>query len=176
MSGVGVLDTSLIAAVLAEPGRVAGLDAAAWSVLIGQARNAEMLGQLHARLSCAAALHFAPQAARRHLDLAWQLSMRHREAVRWEVLHIARALRKLDVPVVLLKGAAYALADYPAAEGRVFLAIGREALGIRLDHRPRRAHGGHGLLIPAHALHSKSHVIPGPGKIGVHSNCRLKTA
>ncbi|CAM5351667.1 nucleotidyltransferase domain-containing protein [Thauera mechernichensis] len=120
MSGVGVLDTSLIAAVLAEPGRVAGLDAAAWSVLIGQARNAEMLGQLHARLSCAAALHFAPQAARRHLDLAWQLSMRHREAVRWEVLHIARALRKLDVPVVLLKGAAYALADYPAAEGRVF--------------------------------------------------------
>ncbi|HRO37922.1 nucleotidyltransferase family protein [Thauera sp.] len=110
----------LIAAVLADPARAHDLDAAGWSMLIGQARNADMLGQLHFRLASGGALGCAPQAARRHLDLAWELSCRHRDAVRWEVFHIATALRKLDVPVVLLKGAAYCLGALPAAEGRVF--------------------------------------------------------
>ena len=37
-----------------------------------------------------------------------------------EVGFIAQALRELDVPVVLLKGAAYVEADLPAAQGRLF--------------------------------------------------------
>lgn len=111
---------SLLAAVLRTPTTVEGLSPSAWSVLIGQARGAELLGQLRARLDEAALLEAAPEPARRHLDLAWSLSLRHREAVLWELSHIRKALAAFDQPVVLLKGAAYCLSAQPAAEGRVF--------------------------------------------------------
>lgn len=116
----GSLPVSLLARILCKPTDARTLDLAAWARLIGQARNAELLGQLRARLDEADCLGSVPEPARRHLEMAWQLSLRHREAVHWELDHIRHALRKLDVPVVVLKGAAYCLAGLPAAEGRVF--------------------------------------------------------
>jgi len=40
--------------------------------------------------------------------------------VRWEVRQIRAALAGLDLPLILLKGAAYAIADLPPARGRLF--------------------------------------------------------
>ena len=110
----------LLADTLAHPARGAGYGPAEWALLVKQARVAELLGQLRARLDGADVLGAAPSAARRHLEIAWQLSLRHRAAVRWEVLHIRDALADLAAPVVLLKGAAYCIADSAAAVGRVF--------------------------------------------------------
>ena len=48
------------------------------------------------------------------------LSRANARAVRWEAVCLRRALAGLGVPVVLLKGAAYAVADLPPARGRLF--------------------------------------------------------
>ncbi len=45
---------------------------------------------------------------------------RHADGVRWEVARIAAALETLALPLILLKGAAYAMAGLPAARGRLF--------------------------------------------------------
>ena len=110
----------LLADTLATPVRSAAYGPADWARLIKQARVAELLGQLRARLAAADVLAAAPPAALRHLEIAWQLAQRHRAAVRWEVIHIREALADLAAPVVLLKGAAYCIANSPAALGRVF--------------------------------------------------------
>lgn len=113
-------NANLLAATLADPSACAGFGLAQWSLLIRQARVAELLGQLRARLDEAGRLAAVPPPALRHLDVAWDLSLRHRAAVKWEVGHIRDALAGLDVPVVLLKGAAYCIAGSGAAIGRVF--------------------------------------------------------
>lgn len=110
----------LVVTLLRETGRAAGLSASEWDLLVRQARHADVMGQLHARLSDAGQLDALPETARRHLDTAWKLSLRHRLAVRWELLGIASTLAPLNIPVVLLKGAAYYAAGRMAARGRLF--------------------------------------------------------
>lgn len=122
----------LLADTLSDPAQSAAYSPARWALLVKQARVAELLGQLRARLTDADVLDAAPGAVRRHLDIAWQLSLRHRAAVRWEAIHIRDALAELGAPVVLLKGGAYCVAGSPAAEGRVFndldVLVARDAL------------------------------------------------
>jgi len=110
----------LVSGVLRTPSDATDFDMSQWSRLIGQARNADLLGQLRYVLDSAGILDTAPAPARRHLDIAWQLSRRHREAVLWELQHIQHALAPLEVRVVVLKGAAYCLTGARAAHGRVF--------------------------------------------------------
>jgi hypothetical protein len=57
---------------------------------------------------------------RAHLESARVLTSHQRQAVAWETRHIGEALIPLGVPVILLKGAAYAMADLAAARGRLF--------------------------------------------------------
>ncbi|AOF80893.1 hypothetical protein BSY238_2492 [Methyloversatilis sp. RAC08] len=111
---------SPVAKLMRWPAEAPQLDLRQWSILIGQARNGELLGQLRSRLAHAHMLDSVPAPARKHLEIAWQLSLRHREAVVWELKHIRNALAHLDLPVVILKGAAYCLSDNAAARGRVF--------------------------------------------------------
>jgi hypothetical protein len=47
-------------------------------------------------------------------------AQRHRQAVSWEVAQLSRVLGPLGLPLVLLKGAAYAMANLPASHGRLF--------------------------------------------------------
>jgi hypothetical protein len=51
---------------------------------------------------------------------AERLSRAQQAEVRREAAHLQRALAPLGAPIVLLKGAAYVMANLPAAEGRVF--------------------------------------------------------
>lgn len=124
--------STLLADTLAVPRRCLDYDLEQWSRLVRQARAAELLGQLRARLDEVGMLTSAPAPARRHLDIAWRLSQRHRAALRWELGHLQSALAPLQVPVVLLKGAAYSMAGSHAAIGRVFgdvdILIPRQAL------------------------------------------------
>ena len=92
------------------------LDLQAWDRLLRAARASNLLG----RLALAVPDDDVPVPVRPHLRAARRLVQHQREAIRWEAGHLAQALAALSVPVVLLKGAAYALDGHAAADGRLF--------------------------------------------------------
>ena len=107
--------------VLREPARMTDLPLAAWDRLLPQARAAGLLARLAVQ---AADLGLTlPAAVQPHLTAARTLAERQLEAVRWEARKLDEALAKLDVPVLLLKGAAYVLGGLPPARGRLFADI-----------------------------------------------------
>lgn len=116
--------------ILKSPTQATALDLAAWSELVASARAANLAGLLAERVA-AAGIAIPPEAAR-HLDALRQLSRRQTQSVRWEVHGLQRALCQLGIPVVLLKGAAYAVSDHPVGRGRLF--------------------GDIDILVPGHAL------------------------
>ena len=91
-----------------------------WEALIARAREADLLGTLEHRLRGRGTLERVPDAPRAHLTAARILADAQKAAVRREVDEIVTALRGVDAPIVLLKGAAYLLAGLPAAHGRIF--------------------------------------------------------
>jgi hypothetical protein len=116
-----------------QPHSVATLGLAEWDLLIRQAREGNILASLHALLEEHALLDAVPSQPREHLQWAWIATERQMQAVRWEVRHIQSALANLGIPVMLLKGAAYVLAELPAARGRVFsdidILVPKDSLG-----------------------------------------------
>ena len=93
---------------------------AQWDLCLRQALSANLTATLWALLVDAGLLDQVDGAARAHLQWYGRLAQRHSHAVRWEVRQIAAALREGDFPLILLKGAAYVMADLPAARGRLF--------------------------------------------------------
>ncbi|MBI3706400.1 MAG: nucleotidyltransferase family protein [Proteobacteria bacterium] len=91
-----------------------------WDLLIRQARRSVVLARLCERADLAGVLARLPEAPRLHLEAARTLARKHARDIHWEVRCIARALRDTDVPLILLKGAAYVMAGLPAARGRIF--------------------------------------------------------
>lgn len=118
-------------AVLADPARARDLRAAEWSRLIAVARSVNLLGALAHRLHGAGIVD-GPRAER-HLQGALQLAARQHLSVRWEAHCLQQALGELQVPVVLLKGAAYVLCGHEVGQGRMFgdidILVPRAALG-----------------------------------------------
>lgn len=118
-------------AVLGDPAAARSFDEAQWSALVDTARSTNLLGALGERLKDAG----IPTRcnADRHLDGACQLSARQRRSVLWEVHQLQAALGDLQIPVLLLKGAAYVLSDHAVAHGRIFgdidILVPRAALG-----------------------------------------------
>jgi len=95
-----------------------------WEHLLGQARQARLLSRLALQLLRRPdAEQAVPPAVRPYLEGALRLADRQRHEVQWEVDCLRRALVGLDVPVVLLKGAAYLMADLSPGEGRLFADI-----------------------------------------------------
>lgn len=125
------LPPPLLIDILKHPERVQRLAIRDWDVLIRQARHANLLGRLHARLAGVEAA--IPEPARNHLQAAAHLARRLHHSVLNETAGLRAALDKAGVPLVLLKGAAYVAAGLPAAEGRIFsdidILVPREALG-----------------------------------------------
>jgi hypothetical protein len=110
----------LLLRVLRDPGAAAGLDLPGWDLLLRQAAGADMSAILLTVLEDAGRLALAPPAARSHLEWARAAADRHAQAVRYEVRQIGRALSGLDLPLILLKGGAYAMAGLAAGRGRMF--------------------------------------------------------
>ncbi|WP_332673822.1 nucleotidyltransferase domain-containing protein [Aromatoleum sp.] len=116
---------------LNDPSRTDGLTPPGWTALIRAARAANVLGLLAERLRAVGLV--APAAPQRHLDAALQLGQRQIRSVRWEAHALQRALDPLRIPVVLLKGAAYAMAGHAVSRGRLFgdidILVPRSAIG-----------------------------------------------
>jgi len=110
----------LLASILANPQSSCKLHIRDWEYLIWQARSAELIAQLRFALDQAGLLASAPIEAVRHLEVAWMISQKHAQAVRWELKGLSESLVQLGVPVILLKGAAYCAQSNAAAIGRLF--------------------------------------------------------
>jgi len=106
--------------VLANPTVMAELDQAGWDKLIRQAGRAGLLSRLALLAGDQGLIEKLEGPIQHHLVAAKTLAERQRRAVAWEARKLDQALAKLNIPVVLLKGAAYALADLPAGRGRLF--------------------------------------------------------
>ncbi|MCU0989897.1 MAG: nucleotidyltransferase family protein [Xanthomonadales bacterium] len=105
---------------LREPQAMAALDAGAWDLLLRQASSAGLLGRLAALAQAAGIEGELPVPVRRHMCAALTIAQQQQRAVRWELVQLAPVVERLDGPIVLLKGAAYAAADLPPAAGRLF--------------------------------------------------------
>jgi len=91
-----------------------------WDSVIRQCRAAKVLAKLAVRLEDCGLLDRIPEAPRRHLTAAHLVASRQNQAVNTEVEQIQKALAKTQAPIILLKGAAYAMAALPTARGRTF--------------------------------------------------------
>ncbi|HEV2746150.1 MAG TPA: nucleotidyltransferase family protein [Allosphingosinicella sp.] len=103
-----------LVALLADPTAAAGLAAEQWTPLIAAARAESLVGALAHRLDGAA----VPAPVERILGDARRDHAFARTQALWEAEMCRRALAPLGVPVVLLKGTAYAAAGLPAGIGR----------------------------------------------------------
>jgi hypothetical protein len=110
----------LLLRVLRDPGAVTGLDPAGWDLLLRQAAGADMTPILCVVLRDAGLFDAVPPAPREHLAWAQVAAGRHAQAVRYEVRQIGRALADTGLPLILLKGAAYAMAGLAPGRGRMF--------------------------------------------------------
>jgi hypothetical protein len=110
----------LLIRVLRDPAIVRRLDGAGWDLLLRQADVANLDAYLLVLLEDAGLLETVPAAPRAHLEWTRAGAASHARAARYEVRQIARALDGLGLPLILLKGGAYALAELDAGRGRLF--------------------------------------------------------
>lgn len=105
-------------------GREAGsLNACELDLLVREARHANLLGRLFHRIDRTALSTDAGVRALAHTQSAATMAQRQHVSIRHEAKQLRDTLAKLDLQLVLLKGAAYVLGDLPASQGRVFADI-----------------------------------------------------
>ncbi|WP_323142266.1 nucleotidyltransferase domain-containing protein [Massilia phyllosphaerae] len=125
----------ILVAVLRDPGPLPGLRLADWDLLLRQSTSANLSPTLLALIEEHGLLDAVPAQPRAHLEWVRALATRHRQAVGFEVESIQAALARVDgvAPLLLLKGAAYAMAGLRAGAGRLFGDIDIMVPQARLD-------------------------------------------
>lgn len=113
-------NTPLLIRCYKDVGHLVELSLPEWELLIRQGRRSRLLGRLHAMADDAGLLGKIPKKPLDHLMAARVEADRVNAAARWEAGQIAQALSPLVVPIIALKGGAYALSEMPVARGRVF--------------------------------------------------------
>jgi hypothetical protein len=119
--------------VLQAPAELAAASPNEWERLLRLARASNLLGKVALQVQGTLPRAAVPAAVAPHLVAAQRLAEHQQTAVERECRHLEAALSRLDAPVLLLKGAAYAMTRRRAARGRLFgdvdLLVPREALG-----------------------------------------------
>jgi hypothetical protein len=111
---MGVIDARILTEALRDPATVADLDGGGWTALLAMARAEQLIGTLAHRLEGLA----MPRASARILEDARASAEQGRTAALWEAEMARRALAGAGIPVILLKGTAYAAAGLAAGAGR----------------------------------------------------------
>ena len=111
--------TSLLLAALARPRDLAGLGPAQWDELVCCARSARLLARVGKSFESLGRLGELPERVEPQIRAEYAIARENERMLRWEVDRIKRALQEIPVPIVLLKGAAYAFDALPAAAGRL---------------------------------------------------------
>lgn len=112
--------TPLLVQVLKRPDTISQFTAVEWDLLIRQAKAANLLAHLYVVFMDRNLQSQIPDRPARHLDAAYKIAQRSAQAVRWEMTQLQEALYSLAVPIILLKGSAYVLAELPISRGRLF--------------------------------------------------------
>ncbi|MBK6469180.1 MAG: nucleotidyltransferase family protein [Betaproteobacteria bacterium] len=128
---------------LADSARLAALSLSQWDRLLRLARASNLMGRLLQVIDAAGPALRLPPEVEPHLQAVRVLTSHQREAVVWECNRIAQAISGLGTPLLLLKGAAYVMADLPAAHGRLFGDIDLLVQRTQIDEVERvlRLHG-----------------------------------
>jgi len=104
----------LLVRALRDPACVAGLDSEGWTSLLAAARAEQLIASLACRLDGQP----IPPAAATILADARRSAEQGKVHALWEAEMANRALAPLGIPVILLKGTAFAAAGLKAGEGR----------------------------------------------------------
>jgi hypothetical protein len=110
----------LLSSIWSSPARFPQFTLTEWETVLGQALLSRLSGRLAQHLHDHGWLEKVPPQPRQYLEGARRLIDRQHHEVQWEVDCIRRALKELDVPVILLKGAGYLIAGLPPGRGRLF--------------------------------------------------------
>lgn len=103
-----------------EPQCLAGLTLSEWHLLLRQCSRANLDARLYYLLRQRGELDAIPPQARELLEWAHVIAERHTQAAHWEVRQILAALKDTGEPLILLKGAAYTMAQLPPGLGRLY--------------------------------------------------------
>jgi hypothetical protein len=114
------MNPDLLSRVWASPEQCPDLTPLEWEAILGQARQARLLGRLAQHHVQHDWMNRVPIGPRHYLTGALRLIDRQHREVQWEVACIQRALKHVKTPVVMLKGAAYFVAHLPPRHGRLF--------------------------------------------------------
>ncbi len=112
------LQATPFAVALREPRRAADFDLDTWNCVVRQARNCGLLAKLQARFDDSGTGDRVPDEVRAVMADDWAAADRRQIEMRFEVNRLLRATAHLQVPIILLKGAAYLFAKLPPARGR----------------------------------------------------------
>lgn len=145
----------LLLKLLRDPAQAPSFTEQDWDLLVRQAVSARLDATVASLLDEQGMLAALPAQVQVHFDWARVYAERHRRAVHWEVRQIRAALAGLGLPLILLKGAAYATAALPAAKGRVFSDIDILVPKARLDavEAALMLHGWHPVKQDAYDQH-----------------------
>jgi hypothetical protein len=123
----------LLLDAIKTPENLPTLPPADWELLLRVARRVRVLGRIESDLARGDLLGRIPPRAAKHLRAAGNVIAHRKTLVSWEVNRLLWALKGSDVPLILLKGTGYLLADLPPARGRIFadvdLLVPEERLG-----------------------------------------------
>ncbi|MCA9249163.1 MAG: nucleotidyltransferase family protein [Planctomycetales bacterium] len=110
---------SPLLAVLRTTKLLAELSLSDWDRLLVDARETRLLGSLVAEVDRLGVADRLPTQIAWHLEASRVENARHEQITRYETACLARTLKDIDTPIILLKGAAYRLLDLPPAAGRI---------------------------------------------------------
>src|SRR5215469_15811525 len=113
----------LLLRVFADPTLTAGLEVEGWELLLAQARKAGLTARLSYWIEDAGVMAEVPDRVATQLDAARVVAASRRRTIEWEVNRLHRVLTAAGYPMLLLKGAAYAVAGLPLARGRTPLDV-----------------------------------------------------
>lgn len=109
----------LLAAAITQPATLLKLDLQEWDALLPWLSQLGLLGRLCDAFDQAGSLTALPEPVRRQFERGRVIAQAHERVMRWEIHRLQRALEGLELPFILLKGAAYLAADFPWARSRL---------------------------------------------------------
>lgn len=113
------VSSELLFRVVSDPRSLAGFDAPQWNRLLRTARRTGLLPRLGVLTTSSVDAACLPPGVQPQFLAAETACGYHERCVRREVMLLQRSLSGFDDKVVLLKGAAYLMADLPVARGRL---------------------------------------------------------
>ena len=110
--------TPLLAA-LRDPGSLIAAQPRQWEEILALSRRHGLSGRWQGQMAALGALGHLDRDVADQLSAEARVADRRRHTLAWETTCVARALGTLEIPVVLLKGAAYLALDLPPARARM---------------------------------------------------------